>query len=105
VRKHTQANNVNVDIKFSMRIMLLEYPSSGTLKIERLEVEIILKCLATIKPNEIIKRLPNNIPLVTSDRDDRALQRLQRLVRRMPFATSVVLKQHWLHNRRLSTQW
>jgi hypothetical protein len=38
---------------------------------------------------------------VTSDRDDRALQRL---VRRMPFATSPVLKQHWLPNRRLSTR-
>ena len=40
-------------------------------------------------------------PRVTSDRDDRALQRL---VRRMPFATSLVLKQHWLPNRRLSTR-
>jgi transposase len=39
-------------------------------------------------------------PRVTSDRDDRALQRL---VTRMPFATSPVLKQHWLLNRRLST--
>jgi hypothetical protein len=39
-------------------------------------------------------------PRVTSDRDDRALQLL---VRRMPFATSPVLKQHWLPNRRLST--
>jgi uncharacterized protein YerC len=38
---------------------------------------------------------------VTSDRDDRALQRL---VRRVPFATSPVLKQHWLPNRRLSTR-
>ena len=38
---------------------------------------------------------------VTSDRDDRALQRL---VRRMTFATSPVLKQHWLPNRRLSTR-
>jgi hypothetical protein len=36
-----------------------------------------------------------------SDRDDRALQRL---VRRMPFATSPVLKQHWLLNKRLSTR-
>jgi hypothetical protein len=35
-----------------------------------------------------------------SDRDDRALQRL---VRRMPFATSPVLKQHWLPNKRLSS--
>ena len=36
---------------------------------------------------------------ITSDPDDRALQRL---VRRMPFATSPVLKQNWLPNRRLS---
>ena len=34
-------------------------------------------------------------------RHDRAFQRL---VRRMPFATSLVLKQHWLPNRRLSTR-
>ena len=40
-------------------------------------------------------------PQVTSDRDDRALQRL---VRQMAFATSPVLKQHWLPNRRLSTR-
>jgi hypothetical protein len=40
-------------------------------------------------------------PRVTSDRDDRALQRL---ARRIPFATSPVLKQHWLPNRRLSTR-
>ena len=38
---------------------------------------------------------------VTSDRDDRALQHL---VRRMSFATSPVLKQHWLPNIRLSTR-
>jgi hypothetical protein len=29
---------------------------------------------------------------------------LQRLVRRMPFATSPILKQHWLPNRRMSTR-
>jgi hypothetical protein len=29
---------------------------------------------------------------------------LQRLVRRMPFATSPAFKQHWLPNRRLSTR-
>ena len=47
-----------------------------------------------------VKDLPRSGRLrVTSDRDDRALQRL---VRRMPFATSPVLKQHWLSNRRLS---
>ena len=47
-----------------------------------------------------VKDLPRSgRPRVTSDRDDRALQRL---VRRMPFATSPVLKQHWLPIRRLS---
>jgi hypothetical protein len=40
-------------------------------------------------------------PRVTSDREDRALQRL---VRRMPFATSPVLKQHWLPSRSLPTR-
>jgi hypothetical protein len=49
-----------------------------------------------------VKDLPRSgRPRVTSDRDDRALHRL---VRRMPFATSPVLKQHWLPNRRLSTR-
>ena len=49
-----------------------------------------------------VKDLPKSgRPRVTPDRDDRALQRL---VRRMPFATSPVLKQHWLPNRRLSTR-
>jgi hypothetical protein len=41
-------------------------------------------------------------PRVTSDCDNRALERL---VRRMPFATSPVLKQHWLPNRRLYVPW
>ena len=49
-----------------------------------------------------VKDLPRSgRPLVTSDRDNTVLQRL---VRRMPFATSPVLKQHWLPNRRLSTR-
>ena len=49
-----------------------------------------------------VKNLPRSgRPRVTSDHDDRALQHL---VRRMPFATSPVLKQHWLPNRRLSTR-
>jgi transposase len=49
-----------------------------------------------------VKDLPrSDRPRVTSDRDDRAFHRL---VRRMPFATSPVLKQHWLPNRRLSTR-
>ena len=53
------------------------------------------------QPNNM-KDLPRSgRPQVTSDRDDRALQRL---VRRMPFPTSPVLKQHWLPNRRLSTR-
>ena len=45
-------------------------------------------------------------PRVTSDRDDISvwLDGLQRLVRRMPFATSPELKQYWLPNRRLSTR-
>ena len=44
-----------------------------------------------------VKDLPRSgRPRVTSDRDDRAMQRL---VRRMPFATSPVLKQHWLSTR------
>ena len=49
-----------------------------------------------------VKDLPRSgRPQVISDRDNRALQRL---VRRMPFATSPVLKQHWLPNRRPSTR-
>ena len=49
-----------------------------------------------------VKALPRSgRPRVTSDRDDRALQRS---VRRMSFATSPVLKQQWLPNRRLSTR-
>jgi transposase len=49
-----------------------------------------------------VKDLPRSgRPRVTSDCDDRPLQLL---VRRMPFATSPVLKQHWLPNRRLSTR-
>jgi transposase len=48
------------------------------------------------------KTLPRSgRPWVTSDRDDKALQRL---VRWMPFATSPILKQRWLPNRRLSTR-
>jgi hypothetical protein len=49
-----------------------------------------------------VKDLPRSgRPRVTSDRDDRAVQRF---VRRMSFTTSPVLKQNWrLHNRRLST--
>jgi hypothetical protein len=49
-----------------------------------------------------VKDLPRSgRPRIPSDRDDRALQRL---VRRIPFATSPVLKQHWLPNRHLSTR-
>jgi hypothetical protein len=49
--------------------------------------------------NNVKDLLRSGRPRVTSDRDDRALQRL---VRRIPFATSSVLKQYWLPNRRLS---
>ena len=49
-----------------------------------------------------VKDLPRSgRPRVTSDLDNRAFQVL---VRRMPFATNPVLKQHWLPNRRLSTR-
>ena len=49
-----------------------------------------------------VKALPRSgRPRVTSDRDDRALQRS---VRRMSFKTSPILKQQWLPNRRLSTR-
>ena len=49
-----------------------------------------------------VKDLPRpGRPRVTSDRDDRALQRL---VRWIPFTTSPVLKQHWRPNSRLSTR-
>ncbi|CAG2202632.1 unnamed protein product [Mytilus edulis] len=49
-----------------------------------------------------VKDLPRSgRPFVTSQREDRALQRL---VRRMPFATSPVLKREWLPHRQLSTR-
>ena len=49
-----------------------------------------------------VKDLPRSgRPRVTSDRENRALQRV---VRRMPFATSTVLKQEWLPKRRLSAR-
>jgi transposase len=49
-----------------------------------------------------VKDLPRSgRPRVTADCDERALQRL---VRRMPFTSSPVIKQHWLSNRRLSTR-
>ena len=51
--------------------------------------------------NNNVKDLPRSgRPRITSDCDNRALCRL---VRRMPFATNPVLKQHWLPNRHLST--
>ena len=47
-----------------------------------------------------VKDLPRSgRPWVTSDRDDRALQRL---VRRMPLAISPALKQDWLPDRRVN---
>ena len=51
--------------------------------------------------NNVKDLLKSGRPRVTSDRDDRALQRL---LRRMPFATSPLLEHHCLPNRRLSTR-
>jgi hypothetical protein len=51
--------------------------------------------------NNVKNLPPPGRPRVASDRDDRALQCE---VRGMPFATSPVLKQHLLPNRRLSTR-
>jgi transposase len=49
-----------------------------------------------------VKDLPRSgRPRVTSDRDDRALQRLVRRIHSQPVPYS---KQHWLPNRRLSTR-
>ncbi|CAG2184818.1 unnamed protein product [Mytilus edulis] len=49
-----------------------------------------------------VKDLPRSgRPLVKPQREDRVLQRL---VRRMPFATSPVLKREWLPHRQLSTR-
>jgi hypothetical protein len=45
--------NKNIDIKFSVHAMFLESPSSGTLKVERLKNQIILKSLRAIKPKVI----------------------------------------------------
>jgi len=42
--------NKNVDIKFSAHDAFLELPSSGTLKVGRLENLIILKVLGASKP-------------------------------------------------------
>jgi IS30 family transposase len=60
---------------------------------------VVSRLVRKHKQTNNVKDLPRS--RVTSDRDDWALQRL---VRRMPFATSPVLKQHWLPNRRLSTR-
>ena len=52
--------------------------------------------------NHNVKDLPRSgRPRVTTDRDNRALRRL---VRRTPFASSPIFKQHWLPNRRMSTK-
>ncbi|CAG2189425.1 unnamed protein product [Mytilus edulis] len=54
-----------------------------------------------IQTNNIKDFTRSGRPLVTSQCEDRALQRL---VRRMPFATSPVLKREWLPHRQLSTR-
>jgi hypothetical protein len=48
---HTLWENKNVDVKFSAHDTFLELPSSGTLKIERLESQII-KVLGANKLNK-----------------------------------------------------
>ena len=63
---------------------------------------VVSRLVRKLTQTNNVKDLPRSgRSRVTSDRDDRALQRL---VRRMPFATNPVLKQHWLPNRRLSTR-
>jgi transposase len=63
---------------------------------------VVSRLVSKLTQTNNVKDLPRSgRSRVTSDRDDRALQRL---VRRMPFATNPVLKQHWLPNRRLSTR-
>ena len=42
--------NKNVDIKFSAHYAFLEPLSSGTLKVEKLQGQIILKSLGSLKP-------------------------------------------------------
>jgi transposase len=63
---------------------------------------VVSRLVRTHTQTNNVKDLPRSgRPRATSDRDDRALQRM---VRRMPFATILVLKQHWLPNGRLSTR-
>ena len=63
---------------------------------------VVSRLVRKHKQTNNVKDLPRSgRPRVTSDRDDWALQRL---VRRMPFATSPVLKQHWLPNKCLLIQ-
>ena len=47
--------NKNVDIKFGAHDAFLEYPSSGTLKIERLECQIFLGAIKPTGQNRIAK--------------------------------------------------
>ena len=51
-----QQYNKNVDIKFSVHDVFLEYPSSSTLKAEIFESQIILKSLGERKP-KVINRI------------------------------------------------
>jgi len=45
--------NKNVDIKFNAHHAFLEYHSLGTIKVERLESQIILKVLEISKPKAL----------------------------------------------------
>ena len=47
--KYMNICNKNVDIKLSVHNTILEQPSSGTLKVKRLESQIILKALRASK--------------------------------------------------------
>ena len=92
IRSTKMANNRHV----YNRDVLQSYWTSDGLPLYTVVSRLVRKHTQTNN----VKDLPRSgRPRVTSDRDDRALQRL---VRRMPIVTSPVLKQHWLPNRRLS---
>jgi hypothetical protein len=116
VRKHTQTNNVK-DLPRSarsrvtsdhddralqrlVRRMSYHYWAS-TVRDSWLDVPWGIGCIfVSPNPHPAVGYMTQKPALVwPSDHDDRALQRL---VRRMSFAISPVLKQHWLSNRRLS---
>ena len=63
---------------------------------------VVSRLVRILTETSSVKDLPRSCrPRISSDRDDRELQRL---VRRMSFAANPVLKQHWLPSRRLSAR-